>query len=173
MEKTAESDSSKKDEKIEVDKLLPAQDENVPKPQKKPIRERITSFLWDAYIDPFETIYYAWVITTSLAFIYNLIFIIARASFWQLQDIENATIMWFMLDYALSDFIYLLDIACKFFVGFILNGELCTDKNCIIKKYLQSTCFWIDILSVVPFEFAFMILGRNSSISFLHPIFRF
>ena len=169
-----EPDLSKKEEKIEVDKLLPKPVDDVQNPRIKTVREQVTCYLWTAYVDPFKNTYYVWVIISSLAYIYNLIFLIARASFWQLQDIENATVIWFMLDYVLSDFIYLIDIGFKFFVGFILNGELCTDKNLIIKKYLQSSCFWIDILSVIPFEFAFMILvGRNSSISFIAPIFRF
>ena len=47
----------------------------------------------------------------NCAVIYNLIFVIGRAIFWQLQNL--LPIGWYVLDYS-SDFIYILDIVIRY-----------------------------------------------------------
>lgn len=47
----------------------------------------------------------------NLAVLYNLIFVIGRAIFWQLQNL--LPLGWYVLDYT-SDFIYILDIIIRY-----------------------------------------------------------
>lgn len=67
-------------------------------------------------IDPNSRFYYNWLIIFLLCYLYNLIFLIARTVFWQLQQIEYEFV-WLLIDYGICDLIYLLDIFIKFRTG--------------------------------------------------------
>ncbi|KAH9509970.1 Cyclic nucleotide-gated olfactory channel [Bulinus truncatus] len=66
------------------------------------------------YVDPSDSFYYRWLAVISLAVLYNVVFIIARSVFWELQN--QFFILWLSLDY-ISDFIYALDIFIQFRTG--------------------------------------------------------
>lgn len=58
-------------------------------------------------IDPSKSFYYYWLCLISFAIVYNLVIVIARAVFWELN---NAVLpIWMSLDY-FSDLIYALDM---------------------------------------------------------------
>lgn len=103
------------------------------------------------YIDPFGQFYYRWLIIISGTYFYNLIFLIARAAFWLLEESENKFV-WYLVDYLLCDLSYVVDILFRFFTGFIEDGELCIDKLKIAKRYMWSLQFKLDVLSVLPTE---------------------
>ncbi len=109
------------------------------------------------YVDPFENSYYLWLFINTIVYTYNLVFIIARASFWLLQDIDRP-IIWLIMDYSLSDFIYIIDIIVKFFTGYMENGELCINRKKIAIRYLKSFQFKLDIISLVPFDAIYIFL---------------
>ena len=119
---------------------------------------RFLKLIENFYIDPFENSYYIWLIINTIVYTYNLIFIIARASFWLLQDIDEP-IIWLIMDYGLSDFIYIIDTIIKFFTGFIENGELCVDRKKIANRYLKSLQFKLDIISLLPFDVIYFFLS--------------
>lgn len=50
--------------------------------------------------------YTQWLAIVSLAVLYNIIFVVGRAIFWEIN--KKVTFLWYFLDY-LCDFIYLLD----------------------------------------------------------------
>lgn len=49
---------------------------------------------------------FQWLAVVSLAVLYNIIFVVGRAVFWEIN--QRATPVWYFLDY-LCDFIYLMD----------------------------------------------------------------
>ena len=49
---------------------------------------------------------FQWLTIINIAVIYNLIFVIGRSVFWELQSLS--TISWFIMDY-LCDFLYIID----------------------------------------------------------------
>ena len=128
-------------------------------------------------IDPNKKLLYYWLLIFSLCYLYNLIFLIARTVFWLLQEIDEQYV-WFILDYGIADFVYLLDILIKFrtgylvylentfnffffffeFKGFMKEGELCMDTIEISKRYMKSINLKIDLLSIVPTDFLYFAL---------------
>lgn len=138
---------------------------------KKPkLRIRLEKFNENLYIDPFEKLYYAWLIVSTIFFSYNFIFIIARASFWLLQEIDYSFV-WIVMDYS-ADFIYLLDILIRFFTGFMENGEICTEKRKIAKKYVTSLQFKIDIFSLLPLDAIYFFISNKKLAYQLIPALR-
>src|SRR6218665_1489896 len=69
---------------------------------------------WLFVVDPSSGLYYRWLAVVSLAVLYNLVMIIARAVYWKLQ--ENYAALWMALDYT-ADFIYVIDMAVRFCTG--------------------------------------------------------
>ena len=75
------------------------------------------SFFKTWTVDPSSNFYYRWLGVISFAVMYNLIFIIARAVFWKLQ--EDYLAFWIVMDY-LADIVYLMDMFVR-----VRTGELC------------------------------------------------
>lgn len=138
---------------------------------KSRFRIRLEKFIDNFYLDPFERNYYVWLIIITIAYIYNFIFIIARASFWLLQEIDYP-LVWLILDHCLSDTVYLIDILLKFFTGFMQNGELCVNKKKIAKKYLKSVHFKIDIFCLLPLDALYFLISLENAYQLI-PILRF
>ena len=57
---------------------------------------------------------FQWLTVINIAVIYNLIFVIGRSVFWELQSLS--IISWFFLDYT-CDFIYIIDIIVRIHEG--------------------------------------------------------
>lgn len=49
-----------------------------------------------------------WLMVVSLAVLYNVVFVLGRAVFWELNNRSQITPMWWTLDY-LCDVIYIVD----------------------------------------------------------------
>ena len=129
----------------------------------------LRSLLNSIHIDPFGNLYYVWIITVSVAYIYNLVFIIARTSFWLLQEFK---IVWILFDF-MSDLIYFIDILFTLVTGYMENGELCIERTKIARRYLKTVHFKIDILSVLPLDLVVkLFLASTSSKLFLVPALR-
>ena len=83
---------------------------------------------------------------------------IAAAIFtpWQLAFVEDETVMWTILN-AIIDFSFLIDIIITFFTAYFDEKlmHLVIDKKVIAKKYLKFW-FWMDLLSIIPFDRIFM-----------------
>lgn len=94
--------------------------------------------------------YYSWLIIASLSYIYNLVFLIARSAFWLLDITPTQSIIWIILDYSLSDFVYACDIVVKFLTGYMENGLMCFEHLKIAKRYVRTFEFKVDLLSLAP-----------------------
>jgi len=64
-------------------------------------------------INPNNKKFNYWLIIFTICYIYNLIFLVARSVFWELQEIDPKYI-WFIFDYGISDLVYLADILIQF-----------------------------------------------------------
>lgn len=118
-----------------------------------PVKKKSPKKLADSFfIDPFGKVYYGWLAIISSCYMYNLIFLIARSSFWLLQEIDYWYI-WLILDYIFSDFIYLIDIFVHFLTAYIDKGEMCTNKRKIAKRYIKTFQFKLDVISLLPSDF--------------------
>ena len=132
--------------------------------------DRINSRIHSYYIDPFENFYYAWLSLTSIIYVYNLIFLIARSSFWLLQEIDYPFV-WYTIDYFICDSIYLIDFFIRFLTGFMQQGEICIEKSKIADKYIKSIQFKLDILSILPTDFLSFLFDSKTGYRIL-PAFR-
>ena len=126
----------------------------------------------DPYIDPFGKLYYSWLIVVSVCCLYSIIFLIARTSFWLIEEIRYRFI-WHVIDYGICDLCYLADIGVRFFTAFMENGELTTNKRKIAVRYVKSFQFKIDFLSILPIELLWRWLIRYELVrSFLRAYFK-
>ncbi|XP_020288866.1 potassium/sodium hyperpolarization-activated cyclic nucleotide-gated channel 1-like [Pseudomyrmex gracilis] len=122
--------------------------------------------------DPAGRLYYYWSMVVSIAFLYNFWVIIYRFAF---QEINGETCMvWFLLDY-FSDTLYVLDILFHVRMGYLEDGVLQTDTTKMREHYMNSTRFYVDVLSLLPLDFLYISIGFNSMLrSFrLVKIYRF
>ncbi|CAI9623090.1 unnamed protein product [Staurois parvus] len=90
---------------------------------------------------------------------YNLVIIICRSCFTELQ--YDYLSIWLSLDY-LCDILYILDIVANFHTGFLKEGILVTDKKQIARRYLSSSKFRWDLLSVLPTDFLYFKFGIHT-----------
>lgn len=120
---------------------------------------RFKLFINTLSINPLQNFHYIWLIITSICYLYNLIFLIARTAFWLLEESESSFI-WHLIDYFVCDLVYLIDILLKFFTGFMQNGQICTDKLKIAKRYIKTMQFKIDILSLLPTDIIYLFLSH-------------
>lgn len=65
-------------------------------------------------VDPSQPFYYRWLFAISAAVMYNLVFVIVRSVFTELQD--EYLPLWLVLDY-LCDFMYVIDMTIQFRTG--------------------------------------------------------
>ena len=162
-----------KSDKPEAETLLAKNEStagDLPQDPKKSVLYKLLDFLDNFYIDPFKTFYYAWTLIASFVYIYQLVFIIARASFWLL---DKFTYQWFILDYLISDGVYLVDmLLMNPFTAFMKDGELCYNKRTIICQYMKSSRFMMDALSILPLELLFHVIELPRSVAYLKIAFR-
>lgn len=123
--------------------------------------ESIRKNFLDFYIDPFGNFYYIWLILISICYIYSLVFLIARFSFWLLQDLDHYYYIWFIIDYGICDIIYIFDIVIRLMTGFMKNGEICKDKKFISIRYIKSAQFKMDVISIFPTEFFIFLMPND------------
>lgn len=107
-----------------------------------------------------NTLYY-WLFLVTATVVYNCWTQIFRISF--LENDEHA-VLWMICDYV-GDFVYFVDIFVASRTGFLLNGILQKDLKQLWRHYIRTSYFYIDILSVLPFELIRIQVSYN-------PIFR-
>uniref|UniRef100_A0A0N4ZTY7 Cyclic nucleotide-binding domain-containing protein n=1 Tax=Parastrongyloides trichosuri TaxID=131310 RepID=A0A0N4ZTY7_PARTI len=109
--------------------------------------------------------YYYWTGIVSVAFMYNLIVIIARVVFTDL----NAGFMWiiWLCSDLISDIIYIIDMFVKSRTGFLEQGLLVKDTKKIWNSYKGSTAAKLDLLCIIPLDYIF------TYIIFDKPVARF
>ncbi|CAH0545860.1 unnamed protein product [Brassicogethes aeneus] len=104
-------------------------------------------------VDPALPSHYKWLMVVSLAVLYNVIFVLGRAVFWELNNAVPA--LWWTLDYS-CDVIYIIDTLVHAHEGYLEQGLLVTDARKLRQHYLQAKTWRTDILSVLPTDLAYI-----------------
>ncbi|XP_003740047.1 cyclic nucleotide-gated cation channel alpha-3 [Galendromus occidentalis] len=112
----------------------------------------------DWIVDPSDSFYYTCLFVVSLAVLYNTLFIIGRAVFWELQNTSPG--LWFALDY-LCDLVYILDMCLRARTGYLEQGLLVKDTDKLLLRYMKSTAFRLDICSLLPTDLFYAYSGVN------------
>ena len=90
-------------------------------------------------INPNNKIFNWWLIIFTICYIYNLTFLIARSVFWQLQEIDQQYV-WLILDYGISDLVYLTDVIIQF------RTSICCFLGVKYKKTFISSFYFEKVL---------------------------
>ncbi|KAG6458023.1 cyclic nucleotide-gated cation channel subunit A [Manduca sexta] len=101
--------------------------------------------------DPTLPAHYHWLAVVSLAILYNVVFVIGRAVFW---DLDNLTSIWYFLDY-LCDAIYLVDTIIHIHEGYLEQGLMVKDAKVLRRHYLKSDSWRYDMISLLPTDIAY------------------
>ncbi|XP_037717223.1 cyclic nucleotide-gated cation channel subunit A [Drosophila subpulchrella] len=104
-------------------------------------------------VDPTLQSHYRWLAIVSLAVLYNIIFVVGRAVFWEIN--KSAPAVWYTLDY-LCDFIYLLDTLVHMHEGFLDQGLLVRDAFRLRRNYFHTKGWYLDVLSMLPTDLAYI-----------------
>uniref|UniRef100_A0A673A1E4 Cyclic nucleotide gated channel subunit alpha 3 n=1 Tax=Sphaeramia orbicularis TaxID=375764 RepID=A0A673A1E4_9TELE len=110
-------------------------------------------------MDPATDLYYYWLCTISIPVFYNLMLLVARACFNELQS-QNST-MWMVLDY-ISDTLYFMDTFVRARTGFLEQGLLVRDEKILKEKYMKTRQFRLDVISLIPTDIVFLKIGVNN-----------
>ncbi|XP_058818598.1 cyclic nucleotide-gated cation channel subunit A isoform X1 [Topomyia yanbarensis] len=104
-------------------------------------------------VDPSLPSHYRWLSLVSLAVLYNIVFVIGRAVFWEIN--RQAPALWWTLDY-LCDFIYLADTLVHCHEGYLEQGLLVRDASKLRKHYFSKQRWWLDVVSMLPTDLAYI-----------------
>ncbi|XP_038107756.1 cyclic nucleotide-gated cation channel subunit A isoform X2 [Culex quinquefasciatus] len=104
-------------------------------------------------VDPSLPSHYRWLSVVSLAVLYNIVFVIGRAVFWEIN--RQAPALWWTLDY-LCDFIYLADTLVHCHEGYLEQGLLVRDASKLRKHYFSKERWWLDLVSMLPTDLAYI-----------------
>uniref|UniRef100_H3D8E4 Cyclic nucleotide gated channel subunit alpha 3 n=1 Tax=Tetraodon nigroviridis TaxID=99883 RepID=H3D8E4_TETNG len=115
-------------------------------------------------MDPAADQYYRWLTVIAAPVFYNLMMIVTRACFNELQD--TYTKLWIALDYT-ADFIYYADTFVRSRTGYLEQGLLVKDAKKLRDKYRTTPQFKYDMISMIPTDLLFLNYGYNN------PEFRF
>ncbi|ESO01436.1 hypothetical protein HELRODRAFT_82034, partial [Helobdella robusta] len=110
--------------------------------------------------DPSGRLAYWWSSVVSAAFTYNFWVIIYRIAIQEIND--DTKTFWFSLDYT-ADAIYFLDIFFRFRTGYLDDGVLETNSFKLRIRYMNSTLFYSDCLSLLPLDFLYLSFGFKSA----------
>ncbi|KAL9913650.1 cyclic nucleotide-gated ion channel subunit A isoform 1-T2 [Glossina fuscipes fuscipes] len=104
-------------------------------------------------VNPTLQSHYRWLAVVSLAVLYNIIFVVGRAVFWEINN--KAAILWHFLDYW-CDFIYLIDILVHMHEGYLEQGLLVRDAHKLRRHYFSTKGWCLDFLSILPTDLAYI-----------------
>uniref|UniRef100_A0A8C7G304 Cyclic nucleotide gated channel subunit alpha 3 n=1 Tax=Oncorhynchus kisutch TaxID=8019 RepID=A0A8C7G304_ONCKI len=152
----AQEDEKKEEEpkKEEPKKEEPKKEE--PKKEEKK-KEEPPKEIW--IMDPSADKYYTWLTIIAAPCFYNLMMLVTRACFNELQN--TYTILWIVLDYT-SDLVYYADTFVRSRTGYLEQGLLVKDKQKLLDKYRQTEQFKWDVISMIPTDLLFLKVGINN-----------
>ncbi|XP_076004749.1 cyclic nucleotide-gated channel cone photoreceptor subunit alpha isoform X2 [Genypterus blacodes] len=155
--KEEKKDGDKKEEKKDEKKEEKKDDKKDEKKKEEPPKE-----IW--IMDPSADQYYRWLTVIAGPVFYNLMMIVTRSCFNELQN--SYTKLWIVLDYT-ADFIYFTDTFVRSRTGYLEQGLLVKDGKKLRSKYRTTSQFKYDMISMIPTDLLFLRFGYNN------PEFRF
>ncbi|XP_075891364.1 cyclic nucleotide-gated channel rod photoreceptor subunit alpha [Nelusetta ayraudi] len=121
-------------------------------------------------VDPATNTYYYWLLIITIPVMYNWTLIIARACFEELQT--DYLVCWFMVDF-LCDMLYIADMVFRTRTGYLEQGLLVKDEAKLRERYTKSFQFKLDLLSMVPTDIFYVVLGIKYPEIRLNKLLRF
>ncbi|XP_050423885.1 cyclic nucleotide-gated cation channel subunit A isoform X2 [Adelges cooleyi] len=103
-------------------------------------------------VDPTTHFHYKWLMLVTVTILYNLVFVIGRGVFWELNNAMPT--IWWILDYA-SDGIYVVDTLVHAHEGFLDQGLMVRDSRKLRENYFSTSKWKSDILSLLPTDLAY------------------
>uniref|UniRef100_A0A8C7LL52 Cyclic nucleotide gated channel subunit alpha 3a n=1 Tax=Oncorhynchus mykiss TaxID=8022 RepID=A0A8C7LL52_ONCMY len=155
----AQEDEKKEEEKEEKKEEEPKKEEpkkEEPKKEEKK-KEEPPKEIW--IMDPSADKYYTWLTIIAAPCFYNLMMLVTRACFNELQN--TYTMLWIVLDYT-SDLVYYADTFVRSRTGYLEQGLLVKDKQKLLDKYRQTAQFKWDVISMIPTDLLFLKVGINN-----------
>ncbi|XP_035249666.1 cyclic nucleotide-gated cation channel alpha-3-like isoform X1 [Anguilla anguilla] len=110
-------------------------------------------------MDPATDLYYRWLTIIAAPAFYNLMMLVTRACFNELQ--ESFTKLWLTLDYS-SDIIYIIDTFVRSRTGFLEQGLLVKDPKKLRENYMKTNQFKFDLFSIFPTDIFMLKVGLNN-----------
>lgn len=109
-------------------------------------------------INPESNNYYRWLFVVFLAILYNILFIVPRAVFWELSD--NKYLPYFLiLDYV-TDVIYVIDIVVRMCCGYLAEERIMVrEPRKLGKHWIDSTLGKMDVISTFPTDIIYFGTG--------------
>ncbi|XP_050503522.1 cyclic nucleotide-gated cation channel beta-1 [Diabrotica virgifera virgifera] len=121
-------------------------------------------------IDPNGRFYVIWMSIAAMSVFYNAWVIPMRSTF-PYQTKENR-VVWMVFDY-IADFIYITDVFCiQPRVKYLHEGFWVTDIKLLRSNYMKSKRFKLDLLSLLPLDFLYIIWGPEFVILRLPKFFK-
>ncbi|XP_078137876.1 cyclic nucleotide-gated channel rod photoreceptor subunit alpha [Centroberyx gerrardi] len=121
-------------------------------------------------IDPAGNTYYHWLAIITIPVMYNWTLIIARACFEELQT--DYLMYWFVVDLT-CDLIYIADMVFRTRTGYLEQGLLVKDAQKLRDRYVNSVQFKLDLVSMIPTDIFYAVLGVTFPEIRLNKLFRF
>ncbi|XP_036356682.1 cyclic nucleotide-gated olfactory channel-like isoform X1 [Octopus sinensis] len=78
---------------------------------------------------------------------------------------------WFSMDYT-SDAVYLFDMFVSSRIGYIENGLVIYDVKKLLRYYINSKYFRIDVISVLPTDLLYIVFGTSATMVRLNRLMR-
>ncbi|XP_026785066.3 cyclic nucleotide-gated channel cone photoreceptor subunit alpha [Pangasianodon hypophthalmus] len=114
----------------------------------------------DSWImDPATDLYYYWIIIVAVPAFYNLMMLVTRSCFNELQ--KDYSMLWLALDYT-SDVIYYIDTFIRSRTGFLEQGLLVKDSKKLWEHYKKTPQFKCDLISIIPTDLLMVQFGIDS-----------
>ena len=95
-----------------------------------------------------------WLLVVTTAVLYNLVFVIGRAVFWELNNLSPA--LWWFMDY-FCDLLYLVDVLVHMHEGYLEQGLLVEDAKLLRQNYLKGWAWRWDLASLLPTDLAYLV----------------
>ncbi|XP_023319465.1 cyclic nucleotide-gated cation channel subunit A isoform X2 [Eurytemora carolleeae] len=104
-------------------------------------------------VDTGKPSHYRWLWVITLAVLYNVLFVVGRATFWELEGIFPTG--WLVLDY-FCDFLYIVDIFIRMHEGYLDQGLLVRKPDLLRRNYIRSRYLPLNIISILPTDLAYI-----------------
>ncbi|XP_066251171.1 cyclic nucleotide-gated channel beta-3 isoform X3 [Euwallacea similis] len=110
-------------------------------------------------IDPNGRTYIFWMCVVTLVVLYNAWVIPLRSTFPYQSEHNRA--YWMAIDY-ISDLIYVIDmLLIQPRVKYLHEGFWVTEKTLLIQNYIKNKHFKLDVLSLLPFDLFYLLVGPD------------
>ncbi|XP_022181205.1 cyclic nucleotide-gated cation channel subunit A isoform X2 [Myzus persicae] len=118
-------------------------------------KKRSSNCFWSSsfVVDPTTHFHYKWLMLVTVTILYNLVFVIGRGVFWELNNAMPT--IWWILDYA-SDGIYVVDTLVHAHEGFLDQGLMVRNSHKLRENYFSTSKWKSDFLSLLPTDLAYL-----------------